>query len=71
MPNTDTALSWQTYEVHNVTISSDVQPEVRKFTFDGGIIANNELLTLKIVRGSAAAGWDIQSHNITYGCTAD
>ena len=68
VPNTDTAASFQTYQVDNITTSSNVQPEIYRYSFVGASQTGTiqlryyEVESLKVLYDEAV--------NVTYGCTA-
>lgn len=69
VPNTDTSLSFQTYQVDEIVLNSTVQPEVLVYTMNGG---SNGSFTLQVFRKDASTGkttYDV-SVDVTYGCSA-
>jgi hypothetical protein len=70
VPNNDTTLPFQAYEVHRLTIDAQLQPEVIAYSFIGGETTNGSV-NLKLVR-SDSTGKIIYNVNVTiqYGCSA-
>jgi hypothetical protein len=69
VPNTDTSLSFQTFQVDEIFMNSTIQPEVVVYTMSG---ATSGTFNLRIYRppvGTTAA-YDVNV-DVTYGCTAD
>lgn len=68
VPNTDTTLPFQAFEVHKIAISAPVQPEVVNYTMLGG---STGTINLKIVRTSGGKVSYNVNTTINYGCTAE
>lgn len=69
VPNTDTSLSFQTYQVDEIFMNSTIQPEVVVYTMSG---ATSGTFNIRIYRppvGTTLA-YDVNV-DVTYGCTAD
>lgn len=69
VPNNDTNLPFQTYQVDEIVLNSTVQPEVLVYSMNGG---SNGSFTLQIFRKDQDTGkttYDV-SVDIAYGCSA-
>ena len=71
VPNTDTTLPFQAYQVDKIKTTAAMQKEVKTFTITGENQPTAGKLELKVVRYKGLNIDYQQSVNITYGCTAN
>ena len=68
VPNTDTALNFQTYQVDKITTDSTVQPEVLNITFLGGSSGLIQFSFNRVNPSTGAVTYS-QAANISYGAS--
>lgn len=68
VPNNNTSLSFQTYQIHEIFLNSTVQPEVLTYTMSG---ATNGTFNLRVYRTDTSTGAVTYDANadVTYGCS--
>ena len=67
MPNSDTSLSFQTYQVDEIKLASTVQSEVLTYTVSGGSSGSFNIRIYRPPVGTTPA-YDVNA-DIAYGCT--
>jgi hypothetical protein len=69
VPNNDTSLSFQTYQIDEIKLDSTVQPEVLTYTMSGGSTGSFNIRIYRPPPQGSTVGYDVNT-DVAYGCTA-